>query len=197
MFPILATQYYYKEESAVPWLRKKTSYFLLLVPLTLGILNFFGDAKGNGTVGQLFVLSIIVCALLAIGYSYGRRKYEEGKSAALTIKPFWLGVSTFFFTMALLTIGIAGLKLPVFIFISTAVLGVMFYIRKIKVKQSIQKETLLFFLVGCYTQTVVTTFLMVIATNPALLIERVISSGIIFLILFFLMKRIKSNPRLK
>lgn len=193
MFPILVTHFYYKEESAVPWLSKKISYVLLSIPFVVGVLNFFGDVKGKGSLEQCMVLFILLCLLLAIGYHYGRKIYKEGDRYILSMKFFWLGVSTFLFSMLLLTIVIAGLKIPIILFLTTAVLGCVFYIRNVTTKHIIQKEALLLFLVGCYLHTTITTFSIVATTNPALLIERIISTSIIFVLLYTIIKKVKSN----
>jgi hypothetical protein len=196
LFPILVTHYFFKEGSVVPWLSKKLSYFLLVLPITVGILNFFGSNKGEGTFGQFFVLAILSLMIIAAGYYFGKKTYIEGLREKVTMKFFWLGMSTFLFSMVLLTFVMAGLKLPVILFLIVALGGVIFYITKLRTQQAIQKVILILFLVGCYIQTTITTFLIVFFTNPALLVESLGSSLIIFSGAYFLVKKIRKDIRL-
>ncbi len=196
MFPILLTHYFYKAESTVPWLSKKLSYFLLVLPITVGILNFFGSNKGEGNFSQFFVLTLLSLMIIAAGYYFGKKTYIEGLREKVTMKFFWLGMSTFLFSMALLTFIMAGFKLPVILFLVIALGGVIFYIKKLTTKQPIQKVVLILFLIGCYIQTTITTFLIVFFTNPALLIESLVSSLIIFSGAHFLVKKIRKDIRL-
>lgn len=191
LFPILTTYYFFPKFKNEPWLGKKTVIFLTVLVIGFASLVFFGKAKSVGMPAQFAALLglMLVCGFIA-KFFFTAPANDYNSTQSINLKPFWLGLSTFFiYTVALDFIAVKKLPVPIYFFVLIAAAWV--YLHILKKYNWLTTENLLLFTIGFYLRTALETLVYAFFLSPIVIATTVPS--IIALIFFAFRIRTQSN----
>ncbi len=171
LFPILAVHLLFPGESERPWLPKRLTVFFAVVVLFVGSMFFLNDSKVIGTPARLFIFLFGIFIFVMLARSFGKKIPAPNLPKSASLKPVWLGLSSFFFFLILTTI--AKQRLSLFLFFAIYIFGIWFYHYLIKKKQWISQKNIFLFAIGVYMQTTLLGAVFA-ASLPETFFERVV-----------------------
>ena len=170
VLPVFFTHYLFPEKKGSPWLPKWLSILLGLGLTGIGIANFLNPSiRIEGTLPALFLLLSLMLILIALGFHYGKRALPEQKKIIQTLplkplRPFFIGFLTIFYFGFNV---VAGLHIPVIIFLCCLIGSVYYYHKKYSPRIITQKDCLLFGLGFYVQQAVLAILLRLIGGDPS------------------------------
>ncbi len=191
LIPILIVYWLYPESSKVPWLGKKLTVGLTIALLIFGSLSLLGESIVKGNALQLIVLLLLMLILFYISKHLNHNNEQEEVSNKISLKPVWLGMSTFFPYFLVLNY-IAGVKLSLFIFFIIFALIIGTYFQILKRNGWLTLKGLLLFGIGVYLQNIILGVFLGLMF-PATIIERVITSIVSIFILIWFAKKVSRS----
>jgi hypothetical protein len=116
VYPIIVVSYFFPEHRQSPWLNRRAMVLLAIPVAAVGTLTFFNPGKDRpaGNPAHFILMIVLSCLLLWLARSLKSRS-SLGDPDKLRIPAFFLGTSVFIASI-LVSILLAGAKVPVVVF---------------------------------------------------------------------------------